>query len=367
MKFYNKLLILSFFLFGTLIAQPVYDLQFIPVTMNGTNFDVKVQIKGSPNFGLGSTNIKFDYNNTDLSTPSLLTAHHFSGTNYNNITVTEPVSGVTSINIELFNTSAGEIISTSWIDVATVRFTTLNPSGNSQLSFRATSATTDPTISFADDQSTIVVQGTFTSLNANLLPVELTSFTANPIQGTKVKLQWETATEVNNYGFEILRSAQNDGHSEEGTDEESWQKIGFVQGNGNSNSPKSYGFTDNNLIGGSKFSYRLKQIDNDGRFEYSDAVEVEVVPDKYELYQNYPNPFNPTTNIKFALVKDSKVRIKLYDLLGSKVAELVNKDFAAGFHQIEFNAAREGLASGIYLYSIETKDFKSVKKMVLMK
>jgi hypothetical protein len=361
MKFYIKILIFLFLLTGTFIAQPVYDLQFIPITMNGTNFDVKVQIKGTPNFGLGSTNIKFNFNNTDLSSPSLLTAHNFSGADYNNITVTEPVAGVASINIELFNTSAGSVISTLWIDVATVRFTTVNSSGNSQLSFRTTSATTDPTIAFADNQSTVVVQGTFSPLNVNLLPVELTSFTVNSLEGTKAKLQWETASEVNNYGFEIERSQTSDIKSQY------WQKIGFVQGNGNSNSPKSYSFTDNNLIGGSKFSYRLKQIDNDGRFEYSDAVEVEVVPDKYELYQNYPNPFNPTTNIKFALVKDSRVKINIYDLLGAKVAELVNKDFTAGFHQIEFNASREGLASGIYLYSIETKDFKSVKKMVMMK
>ncbi|MDP2363200.1 MAG: hypothetical protein Q8M94_05470, partial [Ignavibacteria bacterium] len=105
------------------------------------------------------------------------------------------------------------------------------------------------------------------------LPVELTSFTSKVISD-RVQLNWQTKTEVNNYGFEIERK----------TSDEQWEKIGFVNGNGNSNSPKDYLFVDKNLFGGSKFNYRLKQIDNDGQFEYSDMVVVQVVPNKFELY-----------------------------------------------------------------------------------
>ena len=148
-----------------------------------------------------------------------------------------------------------------------------------------------------------------------------------------------------------------------------WEKVTFIEGHGNSNSPKLYSFTDKNLVGGSKFMYRLKQIDIDGTFEYSDAVEIEVLPTKYELYQNYPNPFNPTTNIKFSLPEDTRIAINIYNLLGEKVASVLNEDVKAGFHQVDFNTNSAGytIASGVYIYTIESKNFTQVKKMILMK
>ena len=191
------------------------------------------------------------------------------------------------------------------------------------------------------------------------LPVELNSFNAK-VSGSNVELLWKTATEVNDHGFEVERKA-NDNESA------SWEKVGFVAGNGNSNSPKDYTFTDKNITGGSKFTYRLKQIDNNGSFIYSSNVDVEVVPDKFELFQNYPNPFNPSTTIKFSLPEDSRVAINIYNILGEKITELINNDYKAGFYKIQFNSANLSLASGIYFYTIESKNFKAVKKMVLMK
>ncbi|MBK7980658.1 MAG: T9SS type A sorting domain-containing protein [Ignavibacteriae bacterium] len=151
--------------------------------------------------------------------------------------------------------------------------------------------------------------------------------------------------------------------------ESKWEKVGFVKGNGNSNSTKVYSFTDKNLVGGSKFLYRLKQIDIDGKFEYSEEVEIEVLPTKYELMQNYPNPFNPNTNIKFSLPEDAKVSINVYNVLGEKVASVLNGELKAGFHEVNFGADSFGyqLSSGVYLYTIESKNFTQVKKMILMK
>ncbi len=121
------------------------------------------------------------------------------------------------------------------------------------------------------------------------LPVELTSFSAATI-GSTIKLNWQTATEVNNYGFEVERRALS-------AERQAWEKIGFVNGNGNSNSPKDYSFVDDKVSSG-KYSYRLKQIDNDGQFEYSKTINVDFNGvKKFELSQNYPNPFNPTTTI----------------------------------------------------------------------
>ena len=184
-------------------------------------------------------------------------------------------------------------------------------------------------------------------------PVELTSFTAVVINET-VQLNWETATEVNNYGFDIERKTEG-----------SWHKIGFVAGNGNSNSPKEYSFIDKNPYGGSSFVYRLKQIDNDGAYEYYNEVEVDLVPGGYELFQNYPNPFNPSTNIKFSLPEDARVSIKVYDILGSLVDEIVNKEFKAGYHQVEFDAS--SYKSGIYFYRLEAENFVQTKKMNFLK
>lgn len=188
------------------------------------------------------------------------------------------------------------------------------------------------------------------------LPVELTSFTASA-ELSKVQLNWETATEVNNYGFEIERSP-NLGSPE-------WKKIAFVPGNGNSSSLKSYSYTDKNIVGGTDFIYRLKQLDSDGQFSYSDQVEVQVMPVNYELYQNYPNPFNPSTTLRFSLIEPQKVSIKVYNQLGEEVVEVVNREFQAGFHEVEFNAS--GFASGVYIYRLSAGKFSSVKKMMLLK
>lgn len=139
-----------------------------------------------------------------------------------------------------------------------------------------------------------------------------------------------------------------------------------MQGNGNSNSAKEYTFTDEKISNG-KYSYRLKQIDNDGKYEYSKEIEIDVdkIPTVFALAQNYPNPFNPATVISFQLPVDSKVQLKIYDVVGSEVATLVNEERPAGFHHVEFNA--RGLASGIYFYSLQAGEFLQIKKFVLMK
>jgi DNA-binding beta-propeller fold protein YncE len=201
---------------------------------------------------------------------------------------------------------------------------------------------------------TFISQGTAMLEITSILPVELTSFIA-VVEKEKVILKWETATEVNNYGFEILRFTQND----------KWGKIGFVDGHGNSNSPKEYSFTDKNLTGGSHFSYRLKQVDIDGSYEYSDIVEVEFVPTEFALYQNYPNPFNPSTKIKYSLPQETAVTIKVFDILGEEVMTLVNEKQEAGTYEIDFDGGN--LVSGIYVYQMQAGSFSNTKKMLLMK
>jgi hypothetical protein len=191
------------------------------------------------------------------------------------------------------------------------------------------------------------------------IPVELTSFSADVIDQS-IELKWTTATETNNQGFEIERSL----------DGLSFNNIGYVPGFGTTTEPKSYSFTDQSVTSG-KYYYRLKQIDFDGSFTYSGVVEAEVsLPIEFSLEQNYPNPFNPATTIEFSLQADAQVKISVYNLVGEKVAEVINKDYTAGNHKIEFNASQ--LTSGVYLYRIDAVDasgkiYNSVKKMTLLK
>ena len=188
------------------------------------------------------------------------------------------------------------------------------------------------------------------------LPVELSAFCASLSQNN-VCLNWKTATEVNNNGFEVQRKSD--------APNSDWTKVGFLEGNGNSNSPKDYTYVDKNLTSGTKFIYRLKQIDNDGKFQYSKEVEVEVVPKQYTLYQNYPNPFNPTTTIKFDLPQATEVNLTVYNILGEKVLTLINGMQEAGYHSVMFNASN--LASGTYIYRLQSHNFVQTKKMLLVK
>jgi len=190
------------------------------------------------------------------------------------------------------------------------------------------------------------------------LPVELSSLIAS-FNKSAVSLKWQTRTEVNNYGFEVERASSMTSPSQV------WEKIGFVNGHGNSNSPKDYSFVDKNPTGGSKFIYRLKQIDNDGKFEYSKEVEIELVPNEFNLFQNYPNPFNPATSIKFALQKAGIVNLIVYNMLGEQIATLVNEVKEAGFYDVQFDASN--LSTGVYIYRFTAGDFVQTKKMTLMK
>ncbi len=334
------------------------DLRFVVELNNGTNFDVKIQIQGSVQFGLGTSNIVINFNNSDLGSPSLLTAHNFSGGYYQVMTVTNPQAGVASINIELNNTNNGTVVNTSWSDAATIRFNTLNAGGSSDLSFRTTSPAT---VIFDDDETTIIGQGNWIPLNTTPLPVELVLFTAN-VMADNVILNWKTETEINNYGFEIQRASSNAGSELPYTD---WERIDFIEGYGNSNSQKTYSYTDKNVKYG-RYAYRLKQIDIDGSFAYSFEVEVEVgQPAGYALHQNYPNPFNPATTLSYTLPVSDFVSIKVFDAIGNLIQTLVSEKQDAGYYEITFDGS--GLSSGVYLCKMETTGYTRGIKLLLLK
>ncbi len=198
------------------------------------------------------------------------------------------------------------------------------------------------------------------------LPVELASFAVSSNR-LNAELKWTTATEVNNYGFEIERSRIQNTEARSQNKKEPWIKAGFIEGNGTTNVPKEYSFTDKNISMG-KYSYRLKQIDRDGKFSYSQTVETEVgnVPKIFALEQNYPNPFNPTTTISFTLQTSGKTSLKIYDAIGREVATLVNENLEDGvYYQKTFDASN--LASGIYFARLRSNGKSITQKLMVMK
>lgn len=189
----------------------------------------------------------------------------------------------------------------------------------------------------------------------NPLPVELVSFVGFN-NGNQVILNWKTASEINSYGYEIQKSLQNLNE---------WKSIGFVNGAGNSSVNQYYYFTESNVPPG-QYNYRLKIIDLDGSYKFSDHININVsVPTELKLEQNFPNPFNPSTTINYSIEKNGFVSLKVFDALGTEVANLVNENKLAGNYSINFNA--ENLADGIYFYSLKTGNNSLTRKMILIK
>ena len=217
-----------------------------------------------------------------------------------------------------------------------------------------------------EDNSTSIGTGSYHSTPVSPLPVELTSFYAS-IKNKSVNLVWHTATEVNNYGFEVEKTSPRPSpyQGEGGEAGRGWVKVGFVKGSGNSNSANEYSYTDKTVATG-KYIYRLKQIDNDGKYEYSKEVEVDLgKPTTFALNQNYPNPFNPTTSIEYSVVGSQYVSLKVFNVLGKEVAVLVNEKQEPGVYTVNFSSAN--LSGGVYLYRLQAGDFVQTKKMILLK
>jgi hypothetical protein len=363
MKLFYFLLGILPLLLTTIISPTTVNGRFTVTEINGSKVSVLLQVNTNTGTDdLGGATIVFSFDTATINFPSNpvhdvdYVFHNCCGGSYAMATITRPMNDKIWVNIDLplSNINNGKVISGSsgWTNLVTINFNLINEIKNLSLSWNTTSLFWGI---YDADNSTLWQIGSFKNLIDFPLPVELTSFTAKVIN-CNVRLEWITSTEVDNYGFEILRSVQNNSV---------WKNIGFVEGHGNSNSPKHYSFIDDNVTGGSKFKYRLKQIDTDGDYEYSEIVEIEILPSNFSLDQNYPNPLNPTTNIGFQIAQFGFVSLKLFDILGNEVATLVNEEKPAGNYKVEFSAA--GLPSGIYFYRLQSGPFVQTKKMILMK
>ncbi|RPI00170.1 MAG: T9SS C-terminal target domain-containing protein, partial [Calditrichaeota bacterium] len=185
-------------------------------------------------------------------------------------------------------------------------------------------------------------------------PVELLSFSGT-FTGNVIKLNWSTATETNNLGFEIQRSI----------DQVKFDVIGFVNGNGTTSAAKNYIFIDRDFNQGIYY-YRLKQIDFDGSYYFSDLIQVVInIPEEFTLQQNYPNPFNVSTTLKYQLPKESEVRMNVYDTRGRLVEALFAGRQAAGYYHYIWSGCN--LPSGVYAIRLEAGGQQAIRKCILIK
>jgi hypothetical protein len=196
------------------------------------------------------------------------------------------------------------------------------------------------------------------------LPIQLASFTATRSGATDIRLDWTTLSEVNNFGFYVQRRAADDPVYDT-------LPNGFVAGHGTTNTPQYYSHLDVQ-VGAGTWYYRLKQIDLDGTEFLSDPVQVNITtgvnegtPLHFQLMQNYPNPFNPTTRITFMLPFRVHATLTIFDVLGKKVAVLLDESTEAGVHTLTWNAGQ--LVSGVYFSRLDAGTFTSVKTLFLVK
>jgi hypothetical protein len=369
MKRFKLTIILILILFVSDVFATSVNGRFIVVKSSKSSLSVLLQINtdsGKDDMGGATIVISFDKNVLAFSSEPVADKDYkflnFSSGNYNNATVTKPLSDKLWINIDLpkENNNKGTVVSGSsgWTDVVTLNFDVKNPSDTAMVKWLQSNVFWQ--VYDADNTNSWSV-GKFTNLVNAPVQVELLSFTAILLDNSNIQLDWSTISYADNYGYDIEKTDK---------DTISWQKIGFVESKNILNTPVNYSFIDNQVNSSSNLKYRLKSVNNDATYTILKEIEFLTSPETFELAQNYPNPFNPSTKINYTLpsnVNDqmSKVTLKVYDILGIEITTLVDELQAVGHHEVEFKA--DNLASGVYIYRIETPAFSATKKMILLR
>ncbi len=361
---------------------------------NGTNLNYKADFEVDYQFafnpGNGTTNVYFDaaenigtastqyFGQTDQSGTSatapsadgIFTANSITwafnnggGTN-TGVEIRIPYSELGASSSDFIEVFAFVVSSTAWFSDVTVpgNVTTGNPGQN--VDFGALSG------------------GPYhTTLADGSLPVELVSFSAEA-GNEKVTLTWQTASELNNQGFVLLRSTQKEGPFEE---IDSYEYNAQLRGAGTTSNTTDYAYTDRYLVNGTTYWYKLVDVDVNGRRTGSGMVSatpqadnLEIITDRFparfRLEQNYPNPFNPSTRIGFDIAGKSgdaiAVNLSVYNTQGVKIKTLYNGLLAPGEYTLEWDGINESgqiMSSGVYFYRLSTPRFTTSKKMILMR
>ncbi|MCK9408119.1 MAG: T9SS type A sorting domain-containing protein [Bacteroidetes bacterium] len=362
--------------YGTTWAQITNGLSFydgtVLVSSAGNIYlaDDECVIFLSTNNGSNWTQISTGITGTFISKLIISGANFFAGSNRGVFLSTNNGSSWTQVSSGLTDTTINDLVASGTDLFAATNGGVFHSSNNGASWTDVSTGLTDLSVRSLLVSGTELLAGTEIggifreSLSA--LPVELVSFTVSSTL-LNAELKWKTATEVNNYGFVVEKRTTPVSPLLQGGDVSGgWSKAGFVEGNGTINTPKNYSFFDKYLSTG-KYSYRLKQIDRDGKFVYSQEVEVTISepPKEFVLMQNYPNPFNPSTVISYQIPANSHVSLKVYDALGREAALLVNEVKEAGSYSATFEASK--FSSGMYFYTLTAGSFTATKKQLLMK
>lgn len=359
-------------------AQTTIDQKLIVVRNDdytGGEFHVAVQLKGTNLTAantLGSLTIDIEYDHNLLQFQASDAWAYGSSNGYNRFVSYNTSSipwfvrvGTTGmgVNADGDGNPAGYDIKNAYETIVVIKFQILNAAEPVSLIIKNITNQVGLFENHSNNPLTAKITNKTLSAPINIesipLPVELSSFSAAS-QNSDIVLKWTTATEQNSYGFEVEKAAAG-----KGIDQKKWTSIGFISARGTSSAAVSYSFTDKSPLPG-KYLYRLKEVDNDGKFKYSDEIETALIrPLKFELEQNYPNPFNPSTTIRFSLEKPSQTIISVYNTIGEKVAVLNDSYMDAGFYTVSFDAS--SLQSGIYFYELQAGNFRQIKKMMLIK
>ncbi|NCS89223.1 MAG: hypothetical protein AUK34_00350 [Ignavibacteria bacterium CG2_30_36_16] len=193
-------------------------------------------------------------------------------------------------------------------------------------------------------------------IDTSIVPVELISF-QGMVENKKVILTWQTASELNNSGFQVEKSF----------DKENWFNIGFVEGSGTTTEKINYIFIDNNIVTNIQY-YRLKQVDHNGQYKFSDIIKIigNSLITTFQLYPSYPNPFNSSTVISYQVPHRSFINISLYNIIGEKIIQIVNEEKSEGLHKELFQSSL--LPSGVYFVRMTSSaGFNAVNKITLIK
>lgn len=335
------------------------------------SFDIYARRTGPDNIRIGISSFYLNFNNVALTNPFLTNVNpKYTGTSgltndYAPMTV-DVIAGKLAITVFFTGNGefgTGQLLSTTLPDgelICTVNLTITNPAASSNLAWDLINS------AITDSRGAPAVNNTFVGSDESPLPIVLSSLTAVQTAANQVRIDWTTESEVDNFGFEVQKSTE----AQSGF---STIPNSFVPGNGTTIVPQSYTYTDVTAAPGTWY-YRLKQIDFDGDIHYTDAVMVEVVtdvgeedpvPTVFALDQNYPNPFNPSTMIRFAVPAESRVLLEVYNVIGQKVATLVDEVMPVGFHSVPFNGAE--LSSGLYFYRFSAGEVSFLRKMMLVK
>ena len=348
-----------------LLAFPLHattvDGRFVVVSNTGSAYSVKVQVKVDAAKDMGGATMQFTFNSSALSIPNSLssgthyTFHNFTGGNYGSSSVTKTTANgnTLSLNIELNVDNAGTTVNTSWTDVATINFTTTSSTGNSNLQWSLIEI-------YDEDNATQWDNGSWDNLNTSPLPVELIAFRGRYADGA-VNLDWTTASELNNLGFVLERSA--DGFV--------WDSATFISGHASTDVRHEYAYRDvlkpdMRLL--KELRYRLRQIDRDGSEATSAAINVALpaVALAAELHSPYPNPFTSVTTIRFTLAEPRSARLTVTDLSGRVIEQFTGYALMdRGSYEYRFSS--EQLPAGIYHIVLETGDGLLTRKLVLTK